>query len=219
MLFNIPSAKPATTRPSPHNLDQASEVLREIRSQGRPISVTALNAILSASAERGDVDRTMALLNDFSRDDVEPNADSYNYAFEALGKRLNRTSRKRSPTADEIALCLDTADYLLGVMEEKGVEPDHRLIRNYVELLCLTQELDTANSVVRGSLEEGGTTGLVNNKILYRVAMCNAEAGQFDVAREMASYAMEPMPFLLDKIGRMESDKAARAAAEPSTNE
>jgi pentatricopeptide repeat protein len=183
---------------SAQNLVVASESISQLRLQGRVTSVAALNAVLSAYAERGDVDRAMTLMGEFPHFNVEPDADSFSFALEALGKHLSRSPH---PSRPMIESCLDSVTFLLNSMEDKGIAPTPHVIRHYVELLCKAKDAETASSVVRAIMK---VDGLVNNMILYRVAKANAEVGRFDIAREMAAYANVPMPFLARKINRME---------------
>jgi hypothetical protein len=174
--------------------------LKVLRQKGTHVSVASLNAILSGGAERGDVDRTLFVLEEFSRNDVEPNADSFSFAFEALGKNIAR--RTRNPASKQmIESYLETADSFLTEMEERGIAPNHHIIREYVELLCLANEVETATSVVKETLANGG---LVNNKTIYRVAMAHAAAKNFAIARELTLTASEPLTFLLENIERAE---------------
>jgi hypothetical protein len=139
-------------------------------------------------------------MEEFSRNDVEPNADSFSFAFEALGKNIAR--RTRNPASKQmIESYLETADSFLTELEERGIAPNHHIIREYVELLCLANEVETATSVVKETLANGG---LVNNKTIYRVAMANVTAKNFTIARELTLTASEPLPFLLENIERAE---------------
>jgi hypothetical protein len=197
-LFFVSSAFPS-------RLDTALEHLKVLRQKGTHVSVASLNAILSGGAERGDVDRTLFVMEEFSRNDVEPNADSFSFAFEALGKNIAR--RTRNPASKQmIESYLETADSFLTELEERGIAPNHHIIREYVELLCLANEVETATSVVKETLANGG---LVNNKTIYRVAMANVTAKNFAIARELTLTASEPLPFLLENIERAEQREEA----------
>jgi hypothetical protein len=187
-------------RAFPSRLDTALEHLKVLRQKGTHVSVASLNAILSGGAERGDVDRTLFVLEEFSRNDVEPNADSFSFAFEALGKNIAR--RTRNPASKHmIESYLETADSFLTELEERGIAPNHHIVREYVELLCLANEVETATSVVKETQSNGG---VVNNKTIYRVAMANVTAKNFAIARDLALTASEPLPFLLENIERAE---------------
>jgi hypothetical protein len=181
-------------------LDTALEHLKVLRQKGTHVSVASLNAILSGGAERGDVDRTLFVMEEFPRNDVEPNADSFSFAFEALGKNIAR--RTRNPASKHmIESYLETADGFLTEMEERGIAPNHHIIREYVELLCMANEVVTATAVVRETMANGG---IVNNKTIYRVAMANVAGKNFDIARDLCLSASEPLPFLLENIERAE---------------
>jgi hypothetical protein len=187
-------------RSFPSRLDTALEHLKVLRQKGTHVSVASLNAILSGGAERGDIDRTLFVLEEFPRNDVEPNADSFSFAFEALGKNIAR--RTRNPASKHmIESYLETADGFLTEMEERGIAPNHHIIREYVELLCMANEVVTATAVVRETMANGG---IVNNKTIYRVAMANVAGKNFDIARDLCLSASEPLPFLLENIERAE---------------
>jgi hypothetical protein len=192
-------------REETRNLDIAMKVLKDLRKNGFHISASMLNAILSGGAERGDIDRSLSLLDEFPRNDVRPDADSYSFALEALGKHLSRRTRK--PAGPEVqSYCLETASSILAMMEDQGVAPTHHVIREYVELLCQTGQVDVATGVVLDSIEletgdaEDGLMPLVNNKVIYRVAMANAKQKKFDEARRLAGCSSEPIPWLLRAI-------------------
>jgi hypothetical protein len=197
-------------RNAPSRLDTALEHLKALRQKGTHVSVAALNAIVSGGAERGDVDRTVFVLEEFARNDVEPNADTFSFAFEALGKNIAR--RTRNPASKKmIESYLETADSFLTEMEERGIAPSHHIVREYVELLCLANEVETATAVVNETLTNGG---VVNNKTIYRVAMANSAVNNFAVARDLSLTASEPLPFLLDNIARAEQRNEENERAE-----
>jgi pentatricopeptide repeat protein len=184
---------------SEDNLDAALAHLRSLRDRGMLVSAASLNAIMSACAERGNVDFTFEVMDEFRRNNVEPNADAISFAFEALGKNLYR--RRHRPSELHFTWVLGKADLLLTFMEEKGIAPTHHIIREYVELLCQAKEVRLATDVIHDMI---ANDGLVNNKTVYRVAMANAECGDFEVARKIAGLASEPLPYLLQNIKREE---------------
>jgi hypothetical protein len=161
---------------------------------------------MSGGAERGDIDRTVFMLEEFPRNDVEPNADTFSFAFEALGKNVARKNRKPASKA-LIDSYLRKADSFLTAMEEQGIAPTGHIAREYVELLCLAGEVETATAIVTDSI---ASNGIVNSKTIYRVAMANVTHKNFDVAREVASSATEPLPFLLETIESAERRESTR---------
>jgi hypothetical protein len=184
-------------------LDIALAQLKEQRLQGQPVSVAALNTIMSGSAERGDVDRVVALLEEYERNALAPDSCTLSFAFEALGKHLRR--RTRNPATEQvIQSCLVTAESFLDTMEELGIAPTHYIIRNYVELLCQADQVETATDVVVDAVREDQE--LVNSKIIYRVALANANMGRFGEARDLADIWHEPIPYLLENIERAKKD-------------
>ena len=85
-------------------------------------------------------------------------------------------------------------------MEEDGVPPSADVVRNYVELLCMGGELSTATALIEDCMTNDEMLSIVNNKALYRVALANAEAGNFDTAKKLASSTSETIPILHRKI-------------------
>lgn len=186
------------------NLDYAVEQLKELSYEGRPITVASLNTLMSAAAERGDVDRVLQFLQQFDRSGIEPNSDSYSFAFESLGKNLRKGRRRNPVTRDHKEACLIAAESFLAKMDEQGIAPTHHIIREYVEMLCLVGEVDTATIILKEAASEHG---LVTSKSIYRVAMANAQVlHRFDVAREIAQLdGGTTLPWLLSSIDREEN--------------
>ena len=190
------------------NLDFAVEQLRLLRQEGQPLTISALNAILSGAAECGNVDRVLALWHEFERNDLAPNSDSYSFVFESLGKNLRRAmQKKRWANQDHVDACLVTADSFLAKMEEQGLAPTYHIVREYIELLCIVGQVDTATAIVLDSIEKG-EGNLIGDKSIYRVAMANAKLlQQFDVARKVATCrpnGEDVLEFLLSNIAREE---------------
>ena len=166
----------------------AMEELKIVRSNGVAVSAGMLNCILSAAAERGDIDQVVSILEEFPKNNLQPDADSFGYALESLGKHLHR--RSSTAPASVIADCLDQADSFLAAMEEDGIAPTGHIVRNYVELLCITGQLDIATDIVleEASSREGGDGArVVNSKAVHCVAMANAKRGNFRDARRIVS--------------------------------
>lgn len=112
-------------------------------------------------------------------------------------------------------------------MENHGIAPTTHILREYIELLCQMNDVATATAIVRETIQSNNANTnagnedngqeqkpVIGNKTLYRVAVANAYAQNFDVAREMAEmgsvYNNEPIPFLLQKINIMERAEAAQ---------
>jgi len=188
-------------RDSSKNLDIALEQFKELRHKGMVLPVGILNMILSAGAERGDIDRTLALLGEFPRNNAVPNADSMGFAFESLGRHLSR--RTLNPAGPELrSACLEYADSFLTMMDEYGIEPNHHIIREYVELLCHAHEIDTASKVIMESVENEWP---VCSKAIYVVSMANVKQRQdYEMARRIANCAAQPLPFLMENIEKHE---------------
>jgi hypothetical protein len=228
-----------------------------------PHSVNAIagfNAIVSARAERGDLDHALELLDriqtsdnadnsDNEAIDVVANADTYGFLFEAVGKHLvirRRQLQHRRDRQEErqqqrqqqhrhhhheedenndeemlLQKCWQCANDFLTLMENQGIAPTTHILREYIELLCQMNDISTATAIVREFIQssndntssntgnvDNGQQPAIGNKTLYRVAVANAHAQKFDVAREIAEmgsvYNHEPMPFLLYKLNNME---------------
>lgn len=182
------------------------------------LSVESMNVILSSHAERGDYHDVYANIQLMQDMEIIPNVDSFSFAMEALGKhllRVDRNERQRqrqhhhhlheSPQERTLRL----ADNILEQMEELGIRPNTHVVRNYVELLCLAGEVSTATSVVNSCLDEkaGPARTVVNNKTLYRVAMANANEGNYRTALHLSSLMTEPMPVLERKLQQMEEQQ------------
>lgn len=131
---------------------------------------------------------------------ITPNADSYSFVIEALGRDI----KKRLKTKDHAYMQrnIEVADTILSMMEGEGTTPSTHVIRNYIELLCLAGESETATSVVEDYLSSGDPSvrKTVNNITIYRVATENAAQGNFEVARDLASKMTEYVPALDRRI-------------------
>ncbi|GKY96436.1 hypothetical protein MPSEU_000603100 [Mayamaea pseudoterrestris] len=183
------------------NVDLALGQLQTSYQDGSPVSTEQLNCVMSAMAERGDVHCVSFVIDEFKRFGLEMDADSYSFALEGLGKHLYRVRKVGEPSEDVLRDCLEKASEYLSAMEDAEIVPTAHIIREYVELLCQADEVDTANEVVLEALESGG---LVNHKTVYRVAMAQADLGNFVAARSLASTLSETLPELMDKVDRKE---------------
>lgn len=164
---------------------------------------------MSGAAERGDVDWVILLLDEFGRNDLQSDAESFSYAFEALGRKLARHQKNDDLTTQLVEESIELANSFLNKMDRQGIDPTEPIIRNYVEFLCVSGELRTAYEVVRQCATtntEDGTAAphLLNTKTVYRAAMANAKAGNLVEARELALAVSEPIPFLLENIAKLE---------------
>lgn len=178
---------------SEHKLDMVEDCLEELATQNT-VTVSAVNAILSATAERGNRKRSAYLRQRWFSGILEPDVDTICYCMEVLGKhwyrRLNRSTAAVQRT-------LEDADDLLQYMDERGIAPSHHVIREYVELLCQLEQYDLAQQVLDRMPSE-----LIHNKTLHRVAMTYVDRGEYDKALEVTRRAVPPMPFLVERIER-----------------
>lgn len=199
-------------RPSEKLLGLACQRWTTLRTNGIGATLSGLNALISASAERGNVYRAFALLEEIPRSNLEADADTYSFAFEALGKSLFRKLPLTTNEPKLIASILEKADSLLTVMESQGLSPTHHIVREYVEVLCLAGKVDVATNVV---LDLIASPGSVNSKTAYRVSMANVTAGNFDTARRFAADAGDHTNLILKKIAQEEA-KASETKTEKS---
>lgn len=161
------------------------------------LSLETLNAMMSSYAERGDVYDTLRILNIMQNHGIDADIRTYSFAVEVLGKNIHRWGKKDNPAL--VQENLDHADRVLGMMETSGIAPSRDLLRNYVELLCIADEIATANMVV-DDLLSNAEKAPVCSKILYRVAMTNATIGDIRRARHLASFVSDDIPVLMKKI-------------------
>jgi hypothetical protein len=194
-------------------MDFAQMQVMQLRQENNiKITTTIMNVLMSAAAERGDIDRLLSILKDFERYNVAFNADTISFGFESLGKNLMRRRNfnntfldmSRASTRDHIDACMVVANVLLNHMDDHQVKTSDHIIRNYIEFLCMAGHVDTATSIIMEAVQE---KGLVSSKSIYRVAMANAKMFRFDVARQVASCdrSIAPLNFLLDAINREEA--------------
>ena len=200
------------SRDSIRNIDFAQMHVAQLRQENNvKITTSIMNVLMSAAAERGDIDRLLFILKDFDLHNVAFNADTISFGFESLGKNLMRRRKfnstfidnSRASTRDHIDACMVVANVLLNHMDDNQVKTSDHIIRNYIEFLCLAGHVDTATSILLEAVHE---KGLVSSKSLYRVAMANAKLFRFDVARQVATcdHSIPPLTFLLDSIDREE---------------
>lgn len=164
-------------------------------------ALETFNAMMSCYAERGDVKDVLGIMETMEMKQIDPDNNSYSFAMESLGKNIHRWKKKDDPFS--LQQNLDHADRILGMMEQNGIVPSRDILRNYVELLCITGESKTANLVIEDMLKMMPNS--VCSKTLYRTALMNAEEGDFSRARELASHISDNIPTLKKKIRSIES--------------
>jgi len=184
------------------------------------LSLETLNVILSSYAERGDPRDAVEILDVMSDNEIQPNADSYSFVIEALGRDI----KKRLKTEDHSYMQrnVEIADTILSMMEGNGTAPTTHVIRHYVELLCLAGESETATSIAEDFLssEERATRLVVNNITIYRVATENAALGNFETAKKLAAMMTEYVPALHRRIkSREQRALYVVKSVESSTND
>jgi len=154
------------------------------------------NAVMSCYSERGDTLDVFGILDHMVLKGISPDCNSYSFAMEALGKCIHRRRLHDKPS--KIQENLDHADRILCMMEENHVLPSTDFVRNYVELLCLVGETKTADALVDDMLEQFPES--VCSKTLYKLAVTNAEQGEFERAKKLASRITDHIPTLMSKI-------------------
>ncbi|MGK3761534.1 MAG: pentatricopeptide repeat protein, partial [Bacillariaceae sp.] len=166
-------------------------------------SLESFNVIMSSYAERGDPHDVAGILDVMIENDIKPNADSYSFVIEALGRDIKKRLKKDDNSYKQRNV--EIADTILSMMEEDNIAPTTHVIRHYIELLCLAGEIETATSIVEdflSSSKDGNTR--VNNITIYRVAIENAILGNYKVAKKLCSMTSEIIPALHRKIASRE---------------
>ena len=158
--------------------------------------MASLNVVLSASGELGDVDRAFATFDDFEANNIEPNQDSYSFLLEALARSLTRQKDHEQRLKDGPGR-LDAASAILTLMEEKGIGMCQHCIDNYALLLFNVDKLEEATQFLVDAMERGEA---VSNRTLFIMSKHNAEAGNFEAARLLASKTTEHYANLDRKI-------------------
>lgn len=193
-------------------VEVAEQMLEAFQVGTGEFTSTSVNVLMCAYAERGEVNNTLALLDEFKRNDWTPNADSFSFALESVGKATGRMTNNKnlrmSPTRREslIGSWMQATDNILTMFEETQAQSSEmhtsHLIRNYVEFLCHADQVETATLLVNDLLERGDRSS-VDNKALFRVAVANAEIGNFELARRLAEETSESLPFIQQKIDQI----------------
>lgn len=178
---------------------------------------TSFNVLIAAHAWRGYVERCFDLLDAFRDQDWSPDAYSFAFALESVGKAakrvvLNRNSKPIHPRKKEalIEFYFESAESILTRVEEtrdqygNPVIPTHHFVRQYVELLCTLGEATTAGLVAQDFMEQTERGQLVCNKTLWRVASAHAENGNIDLARQFGASTSEALPFMEHKLDNWE---------------
>jgi hypothetical protein len=173
-------------------------------SEDRPtLSVSTLNVVLASAADRGDLDNSVHLMNMIREADLPANVNSFSFAFEALGKHLmfNLNNQRLARKSKEIyAYCMAKAMEYLDMMDARKIPMNHDVVREYVYLLDMVGETETATQVLLDALGKGR----VDSRALYHMAMANADSGNFEVAYRLARSGTEDMPWAIASIRRKE---------------
>ena len=187
-----------TIRSYKPQIENALQIL--IEHDATLFNLESLNVVVSSFAERGDVKDVLHVLEVMRRYGLKPDADSYSFALEVLGKNM---ARHKGSHGVWIRRAIDTADSLLTKMEEHEIDVTSDVIRNYVELLCIAGEIHTATAIADDCFSRE-RRDLVNNKTLYRLSTANADVGDMETARRLASMTSEVIPILYRKLNNKE---------------
>ena len=160
------------------------------------LSLESINVVLSSYSERGDPRDAVEILELMAENEIEANADSYSFVIEALGRDIKK--RLKSKDQDYIERNISIANTVLEMMEGAGMAPNTHVIRNYIELLCMGGEVDTATSIVEDYLQN--SEHIVNNITIYRVASEQTQLGKFETAKALAEQMTEYVPALHRRI-------------------
>jgi pentatricopeptide repeat protein len=187
-------------------MDSANEQVRQLALNGGKVTVSIINILLSACAERGDLGRAINLYLDFENYGLRPNADTFSFIFETLGKHMrgNTHKRPRGQAYHErsTAALIVTAESFIERMEKHGVAATKELLHNYVEFLLCSNQLDKATSMV---LDAVSSDIFLHSKTLYAVAMKNAKIQRFAIARQIANCETVVSRQLMRNIEREEA--------------
>ena len=202
---------------------------------GRPppsASIHLFNAVLSGVAERGDfvsVEQLKDWLDDQARErsavpnmpPILPNVDTFSFLLSAQGKTMANRLRGLKKSVDEdrinyheyssrkkhvIQSTMYRAERCLMEMEHLQMEPSTHVLREYVEMLCTAEDLETATNMVldlleNSTTEEGETKSLaLNSKTIYRVARANFDAGEIRIAERIAKHCSRHLVALHQRI-------------------
>ena len=185
-------------------MDNAHRILESSSNaqDGARVTLSSLNAVLSAAAEKPDVNRAFNIFEDFDVYGIEPNYDSYSYLLESLSKDLipaREGYKERMMHAPER---LDAAAAILSLMEERNIPRCQHCVEQYTQLLFNVGRLDAATEFLLDSLERGDP---VNNRVIINMSKNNALAGNMEVARLMATKTSEPFAHLTHRIDDIET--------------
>jgi hypothetical protein len=188
-------------------VDFSYNLLTSQETEGARITCASLNAVLSAAAELGDVDRAFATFDDFDLYEVEPNADTYSFLLEALSVSVSfRVQKSEEQRKLDAPGRMDAASAILSLMEENEVRMCQHCIEHYARLLYNVGRLDAATEFLLDSLERGDP---VSNRIIIVMSKHNAMAGNIEVARLLVTKTTEPFGHLEHRITEIEKQLLA----------
>lgn len=164
------------------------------------VSLETLNAMMSFFAFRGDVTNVFHILQSMRSHKIKPDINSYSFAMEVLGKHI--LSLEKNPTPYQLQTNLDHARDILDDMEKDGILLSRDLLRNYIELLCVTGESAMANLVVDDMIRD--SPDVVCSKTLYRLIKESVDNGDFERARTLAALIRDDIPTIWNRIRRQE---------------
>lgn len=178
----------------------AENGMRILESSEDLISLETLNAMMSFYAYRGDVTNVFHILKTMRSRNIKPDIHSYSFAMEVLGKHILALTSNATPYQLQVAW--DHATNILDEMEKDDVLISRDLLRNYIELLCVTGESNLADSVVDDMIRD--SPDLVCSKTLYTLIKVNVDNRDFDRARTLARQIRDDIPTIWNMISRQE---------------
>ena len=175
---------PSTAEPilavltSPQIVDQAFWALEDLKGQGEAVDITALNAIIEASARLGDLERVRANQMAAADLDVQLDINSYNSGLKACENARHR----------------QLGDTMMKEMADARISPNGTSYQHMI-LLCLTdKDYDDAFYFLEQSKSEGyKPPAQVYQRLALRCEASRDPRGSL-VVEEMQSlgYTLEP---------------------------
>jgi hypothetical protein len=211
---------------SVNRCDNAYRCIMNQYSGCRP-TLASLNAIMSACAELGEVDRTFSvLLDDFPKQYIkaEPNQDSFAFAMESLAVAAQTDSDQQAEKEENTEIPsdregydarrvtrLEAAEQVLNLMEERDLEISSSVFHEYIRVLINSDELEVA-TLAAIDAKDTSSFDVANKTLMYLVNRHTLADGDFDVAKGLVGRMTESFHFLYRRIEKRERRKNERLA-------
>lgn len=172
-----------TIRASPDSVDTAWTALEELEKEGKPIDITAVNAIIQAAVAHGDLQRAVGIYQIIPEFKIKPNVDTFN----ALFSGCIATAHK------------DLGEKILGDMKEAKVKPDaqtyERLVvlslsgETYEEAFFYLEEMKAANFYPPLSVYESIVVRCVDaGDTRYKIALEELKEFGYEVSSKLEAF-------------------------------